>query len=660
MTAMKTPQILALIMGVLIVGSIGTVYYYTQNQQAQNKERLDWKPKSIPKTNGMVYQPQIPGIASDQRSMGSYIGQAEFGSSRYGKWVSQYKEATMSSNEAWELAKSNPKFSEFLQNYPSFSNWTYFDGKYWWVEAYDTQNYENWALIMIWDEMKEITQVYIVQGDDVYLDWPTANLTADEVLAIANDDPIVNEFMTAVNGTLLDAWIWFDGNVTWFVDYYDFYILNEGIRSSGNDTEGDELGYTETVTAENPLGAPSSEEPIRVPYFNPYWMSIEINDDTASMSRIMTNFDNTSKLVNTAENVKQKIGQIQEFNDFNQSFPSNYLSLTLMWDYSSGEPKAYWLAESYAWTWKTFENVSSTVKKAEYWSFNYLMITIVDQNFSVSNSIKYLSDEQQIQTALDTILALPEIKNFTETYYENYMYMSYDPFNDEWWVSIDPTWTWLAYANVILDGDMSVKHMDVQTIPDNMMPNLTPSEVKALVMNDTIYQDFIANYSRYGSITVSIFYGSGNDFAIDNPRSGNVSDPSVSDPNAPSSGNGFPYQENIWTVYIWSDVISEASLFYIVLDENQTANLIYLTEPNMMPQHLPDEVLNAVSSLPEVVEFLNSTPEYEISISYYSYLDTGSGGGVWFIDYHTNDFSKFVSIEIDDVTLQVIEIYKYP
>ncbi len=690
----------------LVLGASAVVLIPNLTLQPNDKE-LAWKPSANARmfVQGGFF-PWYQGGSIQEASLGVYIERAG-GHQRFGMLADSMVQSSsemsgeMSTEEALSLAKSHAKVSEFLETHPFSDNWTLFDGKFWHVNFYEAENWEAWAYIMINDKNREITQVYIVDGEDVYLEWPSADLDINQVVDIVLADPITTEFMETFNLTILDSWIWFDGDDRWYISFWGWRALDEEVTdSTPSNSDMSMPSFGDALFPSIPESEPRSE----MIFLPPFWLTDLVSDNAAAITSTVTNYYNLSVVQHSREEVLQHVLNLNDTRDFmerneNNSYLSSndYLEIT---HETSGIVTIQWWFEFYAWPdlyyiiadvraatpqpvpslkantntpsvdqfkkdfWsslkKTFQASPSSLQAATTtelpsgivdlytWTFDYLIVGMSDETLQPTHVETARQPQHEASDVLSQIIATNNaIQQFVTEMESSWAYLSFDPFAGTWYLSLTPTWTYLSYLwSTVNDTDLHIIELETLSIPDELRPNMSFREVQALVSNLTVVNEFNDTYSPYGEIQTWIFYEPyywyWNSSPGDVPVNGTTSTGELD-----TSGT------KAWTVLISSSVIHEAWI-YITINDTSGEYFLDEGEPAIMPTMFPGDVFNITSQLPEVINFTSRYPSHDVYLSYYS--------GTWYVfysHYQFNDFA-YVYVVIDDATSTVTEIYSYP
>ncbi|RMG34889.1 MAG: hypothetical protein D6732_10090, partial [Methanobacteriota archaeon] len=519
----------------------------------------------------------------------------------------------------------HPKIADYIATHPQYHNWTYFDGLRWYVSYYDSNLPDDWAEVTIRDQDATIVQIYVIQGKEVYLDWPTAQLDADRVIELINGDDIAGEYLATTNTSLFSTWIWFDGFDTWYANYGYFYVFDE-LAGDTSASYGDELGFTD------PSGGVADQagqaERLMNPDYTPYWMEIQVSDSENRISQITSNFDESSFLVHNMTEAMDAARSSTDYLSFTDGADFVYSWISIRWDYQNGDPVAKWDFSAYGWERQVISSFPQ-FETLDFWFSKYLDLVLMDTDLSVSEADRSAEPNRNPEDVLSDFLTNQTVDGFVEKYGEIYGYISFDPFSLGWWISIFPTWTYGAYIMASLDTQGTIETFYINEIPDELFPTMTVEEVRTLTKSIEAYTDFVETYEVYGNITTGIYYS-------------------------------YQYEERNWIAYAWSEVISEAYLNLRIDDLTGDVVEVSRYDPKVPPTHNTSEILAYVEQLPEVQAFLEEVDSPRVWISYYSNYESENQTGTWYISYSARDFSQQISLQIDDVTLEVISIYRYP
>lgn len=617
-------KLFAMILSILIIGGASVAYYtYFANDNANDKH---WVPKQARAT------PFAPSAAVGERAMadqalGSYMESSGLGYSLFPNRQTVYIDPTMTEGEVLSVAKDHPKISEFLANHPQYDNWTYYDGSRWYVNFYDYNVPEDWAYVIIRDVDATIIQIYVIQGNDVYLDWPTARLDADRVLEIVGRNEVVQDYLAYSNISLFDAWVWFDGNDTWFVSYSFYFALEYARDASVGVPNQEDLGFTEPVQE---VEAPASEERLIAPDFNPYWMEIHVSDFQAEVTRIQSNFEKSAYLENTMEEIIDYVKSLDIYQQFAEGHTFLYPWVTIAWDYTSNDNNARWIVSSYAWESQTLEPLQY-FNNVFYWSSDYLNLVLSDSDLTILSSFSTPKPQMTPEDMLGLLLENQTVLDFVSKYGENNGYLSFDPFTSSWWISIYPSWTWGAYLSALIKDDGQIDQFYIQHIPDELLPTRSIDEVRTVLQGLDQYSEFVETYEVYGDVISGLYYS-------------------------------YDYEgtSKSWVAYAWSEVIGEAYLNVEIDDQSLEVLSVTRYDPRVPPTHNTSEIISVVEQVQEVQDFLNEVQNPTIWISYYSTYGEINQSGIWYITYSSPDYSRQISIQVDDATLEIISIYQYP
>ncbi len=621
----SSSKLIAAILALLIVG--GGLFAY-QNFKDDNSTKTHW----IPQRNGsgtFAPQAQFGERAMADQALGSYAESVGAGPSLFRGNLIAEAEPTMEESEVIALAGSHPKVAEYISNHPQYNNWTYFDGIRWYVSYYDYNIPEDWADVVILDQDATIIQVYVIQGDDVYLEWPTAQLDADRTLEIVSQDEIVKEYLESTNTSLLSAWVWFDGLGTWFVSYRVYYFFSD-LTIPAEDARasiGEDLGFTQPAEE---TAAPVESERLVSPDFNPYWMEIHVSDADAGVNQILSNFEESSFLSHSMQETLEYAKSLEQYRTFAEQANYVYSWLSIRWDYDQGIPVAKWEFSAYSWDSRSIDGVEGFTS-LEYYSTRQMSLVLGDDDYTLMEFDQTADPAKSPEEVLTVFLANQTVNEFIERYGEINGFVSYDPFNERWWISLFPSWTWGAYLWASLDQQGEIKDFWKNDIPDDQFPTKTVEEVRTLIHSLTEYVDFVETYEVYGNVNTRVYYS-------------------------------YQYEgtEMQWIGYAWSDVIGEAYLNIRIDDQTGEVLEISRTDPLVPPTHNTSEIMQLVAQLPEVQAFLSEVTDPVIWVSYYSNYNEMNVTGIWYVTYSSKDFTRQISIQIDDATLEVISIYQYP
>ncbi len=721
----KTTLLVPLLIGLLLAGTFSLVLLpnmfnvsllpsnqvpASDNNDQSNDQNEDtaWRPSTNARNFVQGgYLPWYQGSAGMQQdaSLGVYVGRAG-GQERFGMMTTPMIESSsdlssnMSTDEVLALAKSHPKVSEFLEKHVNHDEWAFFDGEFWHVDFYDLNDWEAWAYVMISDENREIVQIYIVDGEEVYLEWPNADLGVDDVIDIILADSYTTEFMNEFNLSVMNSWIWFDGEDTWYVSFWGWYLGTDSSSRSGDG--GVSTGSGETVPSDgavlDPL-VPESDLATDVIFFPSYWFTDLVSDDSATLSSTVTNYYNFTGIQHSREVVQQHVMSLNETKDFmkrneNTSFigSDDYLEII---HGDSDQVKINWWFNFYAWPNVFYiiadaavstspdltlipgarssqalsqsddlgvfslKNSNMPVQSVEAnesslpddvvniytWTFDYLTVAIDDATLETTFlEVARQPRHEAVDVISELIATNSEIQQFVTEMEEVQAYLSFDPFVGTWYVGLSPTWTYWSYLwATVNDTDLSLMELDVYYMPEDLRPQMSVSQVKSLISNMTIVAEFNDTYSAYGDIITWTYYY---------PEYWSWYDVEGNDSASP--GTTFDSNNKVWEIWIYSEVILEAWLVITINDT--TGEIISIDESNpwIMPTLYPDDVLNITNQLQEVINFTEQHSTYDFYLAYYS--------GTWYISYsyYQLDTYAYVYVVIDDATAQVTEIYVYP
>ncbi|MCE7748110.1 MAG: hypothetical protein GPJ51_06915 [Candidatus Heimdallarchaeota archaeon] len=105
-----------------------------------------------------------------------------------------------------------------------------------------------------------------------------------------------------------------------------------------------------------------------------------------------------------------------------------------------------------------------------------------------------------------------------------------------------------------------------------------------------------------------------------------------------------------WYVWIWSEVQWDAYVFIEI--DDLTGDILYIEQYLPIPPvHEESEVLAVILSLPEVIDFMNNYPDYQMWIYFFD--------GFWYVDVYSEALEGGLWIIVDDSDLSVFEIESY-
>ncbi len=723
------------IISVILVGMIGIGSLISMNDtfhlfwkgnegpnggKGENTNDATW----IPSFDARIFMqmgtfPWYRGGNNEEGNLGVYIEQAS-GTESLGTLASTIVEAStsvtskMNETEVLSLAKSYPRVAQFLESNPEYQEYAFFDGEFWHVDFYMIENWDDWAYIMIKDERREIIQVYVVQGESVYLEWPNADLTIEKIIDLINDDVFTSDFMQAFNRTMMDAWIWFDGEDTWYVYFLGWPTL--WIDEARNNSP--ESNPTTTPSFNNDLepAVPSSENDMNsaIWYSYTYWLTTLISDDASRISETFTNYYNYSAVQHVPEEMLPVINDLnitKSFMERNKNTSlineDHYLkilhasdgSISIQWwfEFQAWPPYFYYPAsevtglpanpiadKKHVTSSKTSnmlinapekELISSSLdgKNKEsfllqddsssmtlpdgivslyFWKFDYLKVALADEDASLVMTEEARQPSRSMAELLTELTNNDtSIRQFIEEMEETSAYLAFDPFIGTWYLSLSPTWTSMGYLWAIInDTNLNIIELESQTVSEELRPTMRLSEVRDLLANLSVYQQFNDTYAPYGHVSTWIYYYTDYYNEVNNGTIGNT----ITEP-VDEEGSTLKLAKT-WTIWVSSDVLIEAWVFITINDSSQSVISTMREDPILIPTLYPENVLNITKKLPEVINFTSSYPAHEVFLSYYL--------GDWQISYYyfrPSDYTyAYVFVTLNDATATVTEIYVYP
>ncbi len=644
---------------VLIVG-LGALYLSTNpnislTPQDQNKDlpRIEWTPPMPPQSqqSGLNSWARGETGAEMSQSLGSYIGMS--GSNFFGlgnniATSSEQAVAELNESEAIDIALGHAKVNGFVETYDQVETWVYFDGSFWHVEFFETDTYANWAYVMIRDKDAVLVQVYIIMDGEVYLEWPAANLDASTALGLANENPIIQQFLQDTSFNISDAWVWFDGDRSWYVDFYPYILTYAEDSSMGLNNQanrGTQQDWGEIL--------PSQPVEDRLAYdYETSWLTAIIDDIDAQVRSIYTSYFDFPELNNNPETARDAAKTAPEAQNFWERHADDYVfqDVYLEFNYSStdSQPNAIWWVNNYVWPQYVYAADSSTslgqgtiqlpsqVKGIYYWAFDYMTIALADDSLETEFIYELPQPQHSYEEVLQTILDQAEIAQFIDTYQEVWITIMFDPFTSTWWSGITPTWTWMAYAFLEISDDqtLTINDLWIEDIPSEQMPDMKLEEVRAIYKNSTYYQTFNQTYSQYGEIEEYVYY---------------YYDDLVYDSSAKT-----------WSISLYSNVILEAYAYMEIDDSTGEFIDYYAYAPDSLPVHTVDEVLNFTKQNEDVQNFLNAHDDVITEIYFLSYDPYGQTQGRWVVYYYTPQYDAVMALEVQDNPLVIINMWTYP
>ncbi len=199
-TAQINSKLLGLAITAILLAGIAYVYYDnrddgipTQNNNPLNPKipqpienttsSLEWIPITDDNYNPLSGNSANLDYATAERNFQEFVSMINTANSMLdGRSKKIFAEPIMKLGSVMDIAKAHEKIQEFIGNHPNYSNWTVYDGRDWHVAFYDLDLPQDWAYVVIDDKAVVIVQIYVVEDGEVFLDWPTATLTADDVL----------------------------------------------------------------------------------------------------------------------------------------------------------------------------------------------------------------------------------------------------------------------------------------------------------------------------------------------------------------------------------------------------------------------------------------------------------------------------------------------
>lgn len=110
--------------------------------------------------------------------------------------------------------------------------------------------------------------------------------------------------------------------------------------------------------------------------------------------------------------------------------------------------------------------------------------------------------------------------------------------------------------------------------------------------------------------------------------------------------DGFGY----WYISIWSEYQFEAYIFLSI--DDKTGEVLYIESYiPVPPQYTEDAIIALIWELEEVQNFISNYTVYEIWTYFYD--------GIWYVDFCNDDYSAWLSIAIDDDSLEILWIEYY-
>ena len=716
---MAKPHVIVGVLIILALTIAGIVIMAPHNLLSfnlnSNQNTVKWVPKNPLKSgaSGRALPPwyRSSGAESAQAGMTPYISYSQERLGYAADTLSNdviLAEANHTTDEVWNTIKQHNKIAEFIQSISNLEKTFFFDGTYWHVSMWDNDDWEEWAYILVRDSDLTIIQIYIVSGDDVYLEWPLADLTGDQVMTIIWNDENVRQFLTAANLTIDDLWLWFDGEDTWYVTYYTFFGFGAQSVGTGEDSNEGTFG-SGNKGQQSPLTPqmPSTEESAVVGELpqSYYWLNILVSDNEAHIIEIDTNYDAFAGLKFNMTTAKETIVNSAEVQTFvqqhdNRSFYSIDLYLQLNYSYSATKAAPQitplWIATIYVWPNYVYEGgilfaetmnqgsfhismnggtlqiqhghnsftpykfnnkfniLTATTTSAFndtrfrdvfYWTFDYLKLALKDQTSDIIILEDLPPPTHNVSEILNTLIENTSVDDFLNEYDEFTAFITFDPFKQDWWINIYPTWTYLASTFAEIDDlTLTILRLDIHYIPEELKPQMSFGAVKSLVENLSEFQTFNDTYSKYGALQNYIYY-----YAYDIISYTN-------DDNDESFEN---ISVREWNIGVYSDIIYEAWLYIRINDTSGTITEEYLNEPEKLPIHLPEEIVTYLeTNVTDVTEYLTVHPNSFLNIYYYS--------GSWYVYYYDygsflDDFEySYLYLIVDDATLQVTYIDKYP